>query len=215
MTGPELDALPGPQADLRTLAHDLIGRLESTGAVPGIAVGEQAPPFTLSDALGGEVSLDQRLASGPVVVVFYRGAWCPHCDLHLRSLQDRLADFIARRATLVAISPQAPDASLTFAQRLALGFDVLSDVDQSVIRSWRLWFELPESMRDHYRHMGMALDVHNADGTWGLPVPATFVLDQTGTVRARHVDPNYRHRMTAEDILAALDHIIDTQEAAG
>ena len=86
-----------------------------------------------------------------------------------------------------------------------MGFDVLSDLDQTVIKAWGLQFELPEALRDVYRAMQMDLEVHNADGSWHLPVPATFVLDRSGVVRARHVDPNYRERMALDDVLTALD----------
>lgn len=96
-------------------------------------------------------------------------------------------------------------------QRLGLAYDVLSDLDQSVIRDYRLQFTLDEDLRPIYRGFNMALDEHNADGTWNLPVPATFVIDQNRVVRARHVDPNYRERMHVEDIVSALDEITARQ----
>lgn len=191
--------------DLRRLATDMVDSLRASGAVPGVAIGERARLFTLPNAVGKPVSLEDLLGTGPVVVVFYRGAWCPFCDLHLRDMQAALPEIKRRGASLVAISPQAPDMSLPFTERLALGFDVLSDVEQSVISAWRLQFELPDALRGGYRSMGMALDLHNADGSWHLPVPGTFVLDRDGVVRARHVDPNYRERMAPADVLAALD----------
>lgn len=192
---------------VRRIADEMIEELRSSGTVPGIDVGDTAPDFVLPSATGDKVRLADRLAAGSVVVVFYRGAWCPHCNMHLRGLQEILDDLSARGASLVAISPQAPDDSLAFSERLELGFDVLSDLDQSVIDEWRLRFELPDGLRDVYRDMDMALDEHNAAGTWTLPVPATFVLDTTGVVRARHVDPDYRKRMEPADVLAALDRI--------
>lgn len=76
--------------------------------------------------------------------------------------------------------------------------------------AWQLQFELPDALHAVYRNMGMALDDHNADGSWHLPVPATFVLDRTGVVWARHLDPNYRERMAPADIVAVLDAITDT-----
>lgn len=198
---------PPDRDSLRRIAGEMIEELRSSGAVPGVDLGDQAPNFTLPSATGEKVRLAERLAAGPVVVVFYRGAWCPHCNMHLRGLQEILDDLSSRGASLVAISPQAPDDSLAFSERLELGFDVLSDLDQSVSEQWRLRFELPHGLRDVYRDMGMALDEHNADGTWTLPVPATFVLDTEGVVRARHVDPNYRERMDPADVLVALDRI--------
>jgi peroxiredoxin len=201
---------PTSGGDLRRIASEMIENLRMSGAVPGIEVGERAPSFTLPNAVGKPVSLDDRLGEGPVVAVFYRGAWCPYCDLHLRALQESLAAIEARGASLIAVSPQAPDDSLPFAERLVLGFDVLSDLDQAVSIAWRLQFELPDALHEVYRNMGMALDDRNADGSWHLPVPATFVLDHAGVVRARHVDPNYRERMAPVDIVAALDAITDT-----
>jgi peroxiredoxin len=201
---------PGSGDDLRRIASEMIEDLRTSGAVPGIGIGERAPSFTLPNAVGKPVSLDDRLGEGPVVVVFYRGAWCPYCDLHLRALQESLGAITSRGASLVAVSPQAPDDSLPFAERLVLGFDVLSDLDQAASIAWRLQFELPEALREVYRDRGMALDDLNADGSWYLPVPATFVLDSEGAVRARHVDPNYRERMAPADIVAALDGITES-----
>ncbi|MBA2338161.1 MAG: redoxin domain-containing protein [Acidimicrobiia bacterium] len=111
---------------------------------------------------------------------------------------------IALGASLIAISPQRPDDSLSFAERLDLDFDVLSDPDQQTITDYRLHFQLPEELRDLHRQMGMGLDEQNADGSWNLPVPATFVLDRTGTVRAAHVDTDYKERMSAATMLEAL-----------
>lgn len=190
--------------DFRAATAELIERLRRDGVTPGIAVGEQAPQFVLPDARGAKVSLDERLQRGPVVVSFYRGAWCPVCNAELQGLQASLPQIGELGASLVAVSPQAPDASQAFVERLGLAFDVLSDADQEVARAYRLQFELPPELRPAYRRMGLALDEHNADGSWNLPVPATFVLDGDGIVRARHVDPDYRQRMTVDEILEAL-----------
>lgn len=194
----------GNQPDLRTIAAQMIERLRAEGITPGVEIGKQAPRFVLPDASGGKVSLEDRLATGPVVLSFYRGAWCPICNTELTGLQEALSRIKAVGGSLIAVSPQAPDASHAFVQRLGLAYDVLSDLDQAVIRAYRLQFELVPELRDVYRQMGMALDEHNADGTWNLPVPATFVIDRDGVVRARHVDPNYRERMSVDAILTAL-----------
>lgn len=194
-----------PQVDFRAVVAAMVERLRSEGLTPGIDIGERAPQFVLPDASGGKVALAERLAAGPVVLSFYRGAWCPVCNTELSSLQAALPEMTARGASLVAVSPQAPDASQPFVERLGLGFDVLSDLDQEVTRSYRLQFELPVDLRDLYTQWGMSLEEHNADGSWNLPVPATFVIDQGGVVRARHVEPNYWERMPVEAILAALD----------
>ncbi|MGE3448633.1 MAG: peroxiredoxin-like family protein [Microbacteriaceae bacterium] len=203
------DGNQGQQIDLRAVVGRMIDRLRTEGLTPGIEVGEPAPRFVLPDARGEKVALDDRLADGPVVLSFYRGAWCPICNTELGGLQQALPQIEALGASLVAVSPQAPDASQAFVQRLGLGFDVLSDLDQRVIRSYRLQFELDPELRDVYGRMNMSLEEHNADGSWNLPVPATFVIDQDGMVRARHVDPNYRERMTVDAILSALEDLSD------
>ncbi len=190
--------------DARALAAELIARLRDENTAPGIEIGEQAPRFVLPDATGGKVALDDRLAAGRVVLSFYRGAWCPHCNTELRAQQLILPEITGLGASLVAVSPQAPDDALSLTQRLELGFDVLSDVDQSTIRAYRLQFTLPDALRPVYSQWGFPLDQQNADGTWDLPVPATFVLDQHGVVRARHVDPDYTKRMEPQAILTAL-----------
>lgn len=190
--------------DLRTIARDMIERLRADRVTPGIEVGERAPSFSLPDATGNIVSLDERLSTGPVVISFYRGAWCPVCSTEMQGLQEVLPRLRELGASLIAISPQGPDASLEFVRKLDLGFDVLSDGDQSVIRAYRLQFELVPELQDKYREMGMDLEQQNADASWNLPVPATFVVDALGIVAARHVDPNYRERMDVEELVAAV-----------
>jgi peroxiredoxin len=196
---------PSGTDEMRQVVAAMVEDLRVSGRVPGVEIGEVAPEFRLPNAVGDRVALSDRLAAGPVVVVFYRGAWCPYCNTHLRELQGSLVDIEARGASLVAISPQAPDRSLSLQQKLELSFDVLSDVDQIVSNEWRLRFDLPDDLREIYRSKGLVLDEQNADGSWRLPVPATFVIDQSGVVRARHVDPKYSERMPTVDIVAALD----------
>lgn len=193
--------------ELRRSALAMIEDLRSSGSVPGVEVGASAPDFVLPDASGNDVALHELLASGPVVVSFYRGSWCPYCNIELQALQGSLDVIKKMDAALVAISPQAPDASLSLVERLSLGFDVLSDLDQSVTRAYGLQFELTPVLQAIYPKLGMDLTYHNADGTWHLPVPATFVLDTSGVVRARHVDPNYMERMPVDEIVAALDSL--------
>lgn len=192
---------------LREAVDGMIEELRSTGAVPGLAIGERAPDFVLPGAMGAEVALADRLAAGPTVVSFYRGAWCPICNIELQALQAALPQIAQLGASLLAISPQRPDDAMSLAERLQLEFDVLSDLDQHVISAYRLQFELPEALRKIYPMLGFDLPQLTANGTWQLPVPATFVLDSHGIVRARHVEPNYRERMSVDDILAALGEI--------
>ena len=194
---------------LLPMIEALVADLRSSGVVPGLAVGDTAPAFTLPGANGEPVTLAERLTAGPVVLTFYRGAWCPVCNIELRTLQERLDDITARGASLVAVSPQGPDDSLGLAERMGLGFDVLSDLDQSVAEAYRVRFRLSEELIAQYTAWGMLLPDLNADSSWDLPVPATFVLDRSGVVRARHVDPDYRQRMDPDAVIAALEGLTD------
>jgi peroxiredoxin len=182
--------------------------LTASGAAPGPAVGEQAPPFSLPDATGQTVSLAARLTQGPVALSFYRGEWCPFCNLELRALQAALPRLTERGAALIAISPQSPDHSLSVTEKAGLTFDVLSDAHQEVIAAYRLQFTVPADLKDlHLNVFGNDLSAHAADGSWDLPIPATFVIDRSGIIRVRHVSADYTTRMDPASILAALDEL--------
>jgi peroxiredoxin len=183
-----------------------VDEVTTSGVAPGLAVGDTAPDFTLSDALGQQVALAELRAQGPVVVTFYRGEWCPYCNLQLRALQQALPEITAKGATLVAISPQAPDHGLTMTEKNELAFPVLSDLDQSVSESYKVRFDLTGELEDLQVNLFQNDPaVHNADGRRSLPVPSTFVIDRTGTVRFASVDADWRVRAEPADVIAALE----------
>ena len=169
-----------------------------------IRVGDQAPSFTLPDANGSEVTLADLLAVGPVVVSFYRGAWCPYCNLELRALQAVLSDITAGGASLVAISPQTPDESLSTTEKADLHFNVLSDVGSDVSRRYGLVYTVDATMRDVLTGFGNDLTKINGTDTWELPIPATYVIATDGTVAYAFIDPDYRHRAEPADVVAAV-----------
>lgn len=169
-----------------------------------VKAGDQAPDFTLANARGEPVKFSALLARGPVVLTFYRGGWCPYCSLQLRAYQRVLPAIRALGAQLVAISPEAPDRSLTTAQKNELEFEVLSDVTGDVGRAWRLVFDLSEELRGLYQANGLDLAAINADGQWHLPLPATYVIAPDRTVKLAFVDVEYRVRLEPADILATL-----------
>jgi peroxiredoxin len=192
---PEVLAKLGPE--LTTLARSSYG-----SASP--KVGSKAPGFSLPDARGGEVTLAELLARGPVVVTFYRGGWCPFCNLQLRAYQAALPEIQALGATLVAISPQTPDNSLSTAEKAELTFHVLSDAHNEVARAYGLVFKLSDGLQALQRMFGNEPPKFNGDDSWELPVPGTFVLDRGGVVRLAGVDPDYTERVEPSAILAAL-----------
>jgi peroxiredoxin len=178
--------------------------LTARGTAPGLDVGDPAPGFALPDQLGRVVSLGERLAHGPVVLVFYRGDWCPYCNLTLRALQLELEAIRAQGAQLLAVSPQTPDNALTLTERHGLEFPVLSDVSQATIAAYGLRYAVPVALQELYLKFGNDLRERNADGTWSLPVPATFVVDRRGVIRARFVEMDFTKRMEPADVVSAL-----------
>lgn len=173
--------------------------------VKGVKVGDKAPDFVLPDALGTAVSLSQCLKFGPVILKFYRGEWCPICNLDLREIQKYIDQFESFGASVLAVSPQKPDDALTLTQKNELGFKVLSDVTQKVIRDYNLQFD---PGKDY--HQRRDLTKLNGDGSKTLPVPATFVIASDFTIVAAHVEADYRQRMSANEILKILKKIKQT-----
>ncbi|MEV6330621.1 peroxiredoxin-like family protein [Streptomyces sp. NPDC051909] len=170
-----------------------------------LAVGDRAPGFTLASATGGTVSLDGLLAGGPVVLTFYRGAWCPYCNLALRALQQHHEQITARGARLVAVSPQVPDESLSLTEKHDLAFDVLSDLGSDTAQRYGLAFDLSDELAAVYERLGFDLQRVNGGHPRTLPLPATYVVDRDGTVRWAFVNTDYALRAEPSDILAALD----------
>ncbi|MCZ1008576.1 peroxiredoxin-like family protein [Streptomyces lydicus] len=186
---------------------DRAGRdLAASGqAERALHAGDTAPGFRLPTATGDTVTLDGLLSTGPVVLTFYRGAWCPFCNFALHALQQQHADITARGARLVAISPQVPDESLTLTEKHALAFDVLSDLGSDTAKQYGLSFDLPEDLAAVYDSLGFDLQRVNGGHPRTLPLPATYVIDRDATIRWAFVDTDYTRRAEPSDILAALD----------
>lgn len=167
--------------------------------------GDQAPRFTLPDSEGREVSLDGLLAEGPVVLAFYRGAWCPYCNVQLRAYQEAQEEIEARGARLVAVSPQTPTQGEAFRDAAGLAFTVLSDAGAAVAERYGLAFEVGPDDREPFAAVGIEVAESNADGGWRLPTPGTFVLAGDGTVLLAGVDGDFRRRTEVAALLGALD----------
>lgn len=192
-------------ADLLKQLLSPIEQLITSGAAEqALKEGEQVPDFTLPDARGLAVTLSHLLKQGPVVIAFYRGEWCPYCNLQLHTYQQMLPQIQALGASLVAISPQSPDHSLSLAEKQALTFAVLSDAGNQVAREYGLVFTIDEAVRAAHKQIGVDLPTFNGDESWELPMPGTFVVDQSGTVRLAFVDPNFTHRLDPSIIIAEL-----------
>jgi peroxiredoxin len=200
-----LDKAP---AELRaTLSSELRKLAESGIAKNALQVGAKAPDFRLPEARGGIQSLSSLLSEGPVIVTFYRGGWCPFCNLQLRAYQSVLPEIRRLGGQLVAISPQTPDNSLSDVEKKELTFPVLSDLHNIVARQYGLVFELSDVLKELQKGWGNPLPKYNGDDSWELPVPGTFVLDRNGVVRLAHVDPDYMRRLEPSIMLDALREV--------
>lgn len=181
--------------------------IASGAAEKALKEGQQVANFTLPDALGRSVTLSHLLRQGPVVITFYRGAWCPYCNLELHAYQQALPELQALGASLVAISPQTPDSSLSMAEKKELTFTVLSDVGNQVARQFGLVFAIDEAVRAEHQQMGVNLPAFNGDQSWELPIPGTFLIDQAGIVRLAFVDPNFTCRLDPSIVIARLKEL--------
>ena len=168
-------------------------------------IGDQAPDFTLPNAIGKEVQLRDLLKSGPVVLTFYRGTWCPYCNLQLRQLEQVLPQLKAKGGQLVAISPQTPDHSLDMKQKNELSFEVLSDSGNKVAQAFTTVFRYSDSSLKAMSDLGYDFFSFYSDDSGELPIPATFVIDQKGmVVFAQAEGGDYRNRVEPQAILDAL-----------
>jgi len=195
-------ALPPPIFDA---IERSVADLRDTGIAQG-ATGVGARPAlpTLNDADGHPFDLAAQAAKGPLVLVFYRGGWCPYCDVTLRALQAALREVRELSAQLVAVTPEQPERIEETVGRAGVAFPVLHDSGNAFAQSLGLVFSLPESLRPQYAALGIDLPAFNGDATFSLPVPATYVLDRDGTVAYAFVDADFKRRAEPAAILAAL-----------
>lgn len=194
-----------PAAQSAVLNGDLQRLHRSELPQRALRTGERAPNFRLPDASGQAVELDALLAAGPVALIFYRGQWCPYCNLELRAYQKLLPKFRALGARVVAISPQMPDLSLSTAEKNELAFPVLSDVGNHIARAYGLAYDFPPELRDLYANFfGNDLTRYNGAEGWTLPLPGTFLVAPDASVRLAHVDVDYRQRLEPEAVLQRL-----------
>jgi len=169
-----------------------------------LKVGDKLPSFMLKNAVGDTIESDELLEAGPLVINFYRGAWCPYCNVELAGYQEILSEIHAAGAQLIAVSPELPDSSLSLIDKHALKYEILSDINNAVARELGLVFSLTEEMQKLYKEFGIDLFKSQGNSAYELPVPATYVVDESGTVILSYVDIDYTTRMEPEEVLTVL-----------
>jgi len=180
----------------------------SSGDAPqGLQVGDQLASFELPNQLGQTISLDELQVDSNIVISFYRGGWCPYCNIELCVLQQALPEFKSHGARLIAISPQLPDESMSTAEKNELSFPVLSDAGNKVAKEFGLVFTLSEQLRPLYESFNIDLPATNGDKSFELPIPATFIIDSDGVVKGAFVNADHKQRMDPSDIINVLKEI--------
>jgi peroxiredoxin len=170
-----------------------------------LQVGAKVSNFSLNNHSAEQVELADLLNNGPVIISFYRGNWCPYCNLELKALNDHLPEFKTHNAQLVAISPQLPDETLSSAQKNALEFDVLSDINNKVAEQFGLLFTLDERIVALYSQFGIDFEKYYGNKSYKLPLPATYIINQKGIITYAFLNEDYTLRAEPTDVLAALE----------
>jgi peroxiredoxin len=187
------------------IMHRATAELIASGAAQRARkAGDVAPSFSLRDPEDNIVSSDELLKKGPLVVSFYRGVWCPYCNMELQALEGAKPAFDKYGASLLAISPQTAPNSRKSVRQNKLSFPILSDVKGKVGAAFGLRFELPDYLVELYKSLKNDLPTFNDDPSWTLPMPGRYVIAQDGTILYSEVNPDYTHRPEPEDMIPVL-----------
>ncbi|MBA4766491.1 MAG: AhpC/TSA family protein [Porphyrobacter sp.] len=191
--------------EVRAIMERATAELIASGAAgQALKAGDRAPAFTLQAPDGTPVASTELLALGPLVVSFYRGVWCPYCNMELQALEGARGEFEAAGARLVAISPQNRVNSRKSLRENALGFPILSDPGNETAAAFGLRFTLPDYLAALYRELGNHLPLFNGDDSWTLPMPGRFVIGSDGVIAYAEVNPDYTRRPEPTEMLPAI-----------
>lgn len=191
--------------DFAEVVDRMVARLADNGV--GLAApkpGEPMPDFVLPDEAGRLVSLSQLLDKGPAVISFNRGHWCPYCRLNVDALAKAEPEIARLGAQIAVISPETVKWGSELKDYAKAPFKILSDVDGGYALELNLLFWVGEEKRAAMTAGGYDISLFQGNDTWMLPIPATFIVEPNGIVRARHIDPDYRHRMEIDDLIDAV-----------
>ena len=173
-------------------------------AESSLQIGQKAPLFKAFDQDGSKFNSSKILKEKQLIVVFYRGQWCPLCNKHLSELQDNLENFNKAGAQLVAISPEKTENINKTIEKTKAEFPVLWDKDNSIMEAFGVDFILAKNLQEKYKEYGINLAKANGNSSQTLPVPATFVIGKNGKIKYIQYDPDYKNRSSAKDILDQL-----------
>jgi len=194
--------------DVVAVMHRVTEELIASGqAERALKAGDRAPAFTLPDPDGRPVSSQDLLANGPLVLTFYRGVWCPFCNLDLQALEEVRPEIEARGASLVAVSQQTAANSRKSQRNNQLGFPILGDKGGELAATFGLRWRLPEDLQAIQKQLGADLVAFNGDDSWTLPMPARYVVGQDGVIAYAEINPDYTRRPEPSDVFPVLDRL--------
>lgn len=187
------------------IMHDAIVSLRETAILDkAYKAGDILPNIALPNAKGENVRLYDLLESQKVVIIFYRGGWCPYCNLELKAFQKSLPDFKAKGAQLIAISPELPDHAVTTSEKNELSFQVLSDVNNELAKQMHLLYPLPDEIVSLYLKFGINLETSQGNLANSLPIAATYIVEQDGKISYAFLEEDYKLRADPEEVLRQL-----------
>lgn len=173
-------------------------------APEGLFIASKAPDFKATDQNGKEIRLKDLVKQGKVVLVFYRGYWCPYCNKELSRLQDSLQLIKDKGATLVAVSPEKPENISKTIEKTKAEYSILFDKGMKIMKAYDVEYEMEENTVTRYRNAGIDIEKNNGENGRYLPVPAIYIIDKESTVTYRFFEPDYKKRPSVQEILKNL-----------
>ncbi|EHI99004.1 alkyl hydroperoxide reductase/ Thiol specific antioxidant/ Mal allergen [Clostridium sp. DL-VIII] len=173
-----------------------------------LKVGDKLPDFELQNSIGQKINSYDLLSNGPLVISFYRGGWCPYCNLELRAYQEILPEIKNLGAQLVGISPELPDNSISLTEKYSLKFQILSDIENEVAREFGIVYHVEEELQEAYKNLGIDLVSTQGNNNYELPVPATYVVNTNGNVILSYVNTDYTKRLEPSAVLESLRNLV-------
>ena len=170
----------------------------------GLRVGDNAPRFRVLDHQGVKVDLEQTLQQGPVVLMFYRGVWCPYCNRQLKQMQDSISFITQKGGTVIAVTPETVEQIQKTTKKTKASFHVIHDINLKLMRDYKVSYQLEDATLARYLRSGIDIQANNGENGTNLPVPATFVIGQDGKIIFAFFDPDYTKRATIQSILQYL-----------
>jgi len=209
------EMLPQMPEDVLKLLLGNIEKLVKSGiAERTLNVGDEIPQINLPNAVGKTIDVNSMLKDGPVVISFYRGAWCPYCNLELKALQQALPEIKSLDAQLIAISPNTPDNSISSIEKHGLEFEVLTDAGNKIAKEFKLVFNLAEELHPIFQQFNFDVPKYNGDESWELPIPATYIIDTDGRIIHSFVNADYTQRMEPAEIISKLKELTAQKQQA-